>query len=312
MRLSQLLKRTTADPKGTSSKLPLADPDKTQRYWDEHVGDHLQSFLQWETNLPSQLHQNFRVSGDRNVVAAAWFWKKYGPFISVASIGSGTGILERWLCGLPDFRGTVVGFDISPRSVEVASANCAQFANVKFEVADLNVKEWEAGQFDVVFAHGALHHIESLDWCVGQIRRGLKSAGLLYVNDYVGPQRYQFSDAQMRLANELLERVPPRWRKRDSVVRCDAEQLKRDDPSEAACSHFIEQTVRVHFEVLERRPRGGTLLAPIFGSDCLRPEMPSSEEGIQCIAGLAEEESRLIDTGILPADHVVLVARKRP
>jgi 2-polyprenyl-3-methyl-5-hydroxy-6-metoxy-1,4-benzoquinol methylase len=262
MRLFQLLKRLTGDPKGTASpKEPqLPGPDKTQRYWGDHVGDHLQSFLQWETNPPSQLHQNFRVSGDRNVVAAVWFWKKYGPFSSVASIGSGTGILERWLCGLPDFEGNVVGFDISPRSVEVASANCAQFPNVKFELADLNVREWEADQFDVVFAHGALHHIESLDWCVGQ--RGLRNGGLLYVNDFVGPQRYQYSDAQMRIANELLERVPPRWRKRTSVVRCDAEQLKKDDPSEAACSHFIEQTVRVHFEVLERKPRGGTLLGP--------------------------------------------------
>ena len=280
-------------------------------YWDEHVGEHLQSFVHWEANEPVTAHQNIRVSGDKQVTALEWFWKKYGPFQDVANIGTGVGLLEQSLCSMPDFRGRVIGYDISPHSLEIARQNCSRFLNAKFEVADLNTMVWEPEQFDLITAHGALHHIEALDWCLGQIRRALRPGGLLYVNDYVGPQRFQWSDVQMRLANALLEKVPSRWRKRHKVARCNPEELKRQDPSEAVCSHFIEDTIRAHFEIIERKPRGGTLLAPIFGSGCLDSTILKSARGVQCVAGLAQAESEVIDKGILPSNHVVIVARKR-
>jgi ubiquinone/menaquinone biosynthesis C-methylase UbiE len=51
-----------------------------------------------------------------------WFIDKYGPFTSMASLCSGTGILElhvasHWL----QERGSIVGFDISRHSVELAT-----------------------------------------------------------------------------------------------------------------------------------------------------------------------------------------------
>jgi ubiquinone/menaquinone biosynthesis C-methylase UbiE len=289
----------------------VVESSKIAQYWDKHVGEHLAVFSHWEANEPVMHHQNVRVSGRKDVTALEWFYRKYGPFENVANIGTGTGILESALCSLPDFRGQVLGYDISPHSLEVARRNCAAFANARFETADLNKKVWESERFDVVMAHGALHHIESLKWCLGQIYRGLRLSGLLYVNDYVGPDRFQWSDDQMRLANELLETVPSKWLVRRKVVRCDPEQLRRQDPSEAVCSHFIEETIRAHFQLVERIPRGGTLLAPIFGSGCLDRSILDSPEGFHCIAELADKESRLIDDGILPSDHVVIVAEKR-
>ncbi len=293
---------------GTNS---VVESSKITRYWDKHVGQHLAAFSHWEANEPVTHHQNIRVTGNRDMTALEWFCRKYGPFEDVANIGTGTGILESALCSLPDFHGQVVGYDISPHSLEVARRNCGAFPNARFETADLNRKVWEPDRFDVVMAHGALHHIEALDWCLGQIYLSLRPSGLLYVNDYVGPKRFQWSDVQMRLANELLETVPSKWLVRKEVMRCDPEQLRRKDPSEAVCSHFIEETIRAHFQLVERIQRGGTLLAPIFGSGCLDRSILDSPEGVHCITELAEKESRLIDEGIVPSDHVVIVARKR-
>jgi len=281
-------------------------------YWDKHVGEHLDSFAHWECNAPVMEHQNFRVSGARNVTALSWFWAKYGPFRSMASIGSGSGILEKCVGTWKDPGASVVGYDISPGSLKIAAKNCSELQNVSFDVANMNTKVWPQNCFDVVFAHGALHHVESLDWCLGQIRRGLQQDGLLYVNDYVGPERFQWSDVQIRLSNELIKStIPSKWVKNGKVSRTERNALIKLDPSEAVCSHFIEDTIAAHFHVIERIPRGGTLLAPIFGSGCLDISILKSVEGLECLAELAEKESELIDIGMIRADHVVIVARKR-
>jgi hypothetical protein len=98
---------------------------------------------------------------------------------------------------------------------------------------DLNAQALPRELYDAVLTTGAMHHIENLDFCFGNIRRSLKAGGLLWLNDYVGPNRFQWSDTQMRLANELLAMVPSRWRLRNRVTRFDAEGIRDLDPSEA-------------------------------------------------------------------------------
>src|SRR2546428_6312044 len=102
------------------------NPPSVSKYWDEHVGKHLGAFENWEANAPVMLHQNFRVSGDRDVLPLTWFMKKYGPFASAASTGSGTGLLELYLESTGMVRGRIVGYDISPTSLEVASLAVAE------------------------------------------------------------------------------------------------------------------------------------------------------------------------------------------
>jgi ubiquinone/menaquinone biosynthesis C-methylase UbiE len=281
------------------------------KYWDDHSDQDTRSIVCWEFPEVVKRFDNRRVTGSEDLPALYWFYRKYGPFKEAASIGCGTGIVERCLVESEHFNGQIVGLDISPRSLEQARANCAGYKNVRFEVADLNIHVWPASVYDVVFAHGALHHIEKLDWVLGQIARSLKPNGFLYVNDYVGPQRFQWSDLQLRLANELLANVPAQWVNNPRVERCDPLQLARRDPSEACQSHVIEDTIRAHFRTIERRPRGGGLLAPIFGGSCLRESILENTEGAACIRKLCEVEASLFDQGIIPTNHVVIVAKPR-
>ena len=265
----------------------------------------------WEFPEVVQGFDNSRVTGRADLPPLYWFYRSYGPFKEAASIGCGTGILEHSLVEVEHFDGPILGLDISPRSVEKARENCAGHMNIRFEVADLNTHVWPAAAYDVVFAHGALHHIEKLDWALGQIARSMKPDGLLYVNDYVGPQQFQWSDVQLRLANQLMTNVPVQWVRNPRIQRCDPSELARRDPSEACQSHFIEETIRAHFEIVERRSRGGSLLAPIFGGGGLRESMLHSADGIACLRKLCELEAQLFDQGIIPTNHVVIVAKAR-
>jgi len=280
-------------------------------FWDAHVGDHLGAWDNWEANGPVIAHQNRRISGDELVTPVDWFWRRYGPFIDMANIGSGTGNLEQHVAALMGPSARIVGHDISPVSVAIARQNCRAYTNVTFVVADLNVHSWPTDAFDAIFANGALHHVERLDFCLGQVRRALRPRGVLFVNDYIGPNRFQWSDVQMRLADELLATVPSTWVLRPKVMRFDADQIKSADPSEAVCSQFIEDAVRAHFTVLERKERGGTLLMPIFGSGCLSQRMLESRVGLDCLRRLAVDEECLIDAGVIRGSNVVLVGRAR-
>jgi SAM-dependent methyltransferase len=280
-------------------------------YWDDHADQDTRSMVCWEFPEVVRSFDNRRVTGGEDIPALCWFYRAYGPFKEAASIGCGTGILERCLVEAEHFDGQILGLDISPRSLEQARTDCAGYKNVRFEVADLNTLIWPTAAYDVVFAHGALHHLEKLDWVLGQIAGALKPNGLLYVNDYVGPQRFQWSEAQLRLANQLLANVPVQWVSNSPVVRCDPLELERRDPSEACQSHFIEDIIRAHFEIIERRPRGGALLAPIFGGGGLRESILHSSSGVACLLNMCETEARLSDQGVISANHVVIVAKAR-
>lgn len=284
---------------------------KVSEYWDKNMGKFIGSIEHWEGSDTILKHQFYRVTGSKDLNPINWFYDKYGPFSSMASIGSGTGILEKQLCGIKNSSASVTGHDISELSVKHAIENCAGYPNVFFKVADLNYFEWPEDEYDVVFAHGALHHIEDLEWCLGQIRKSQKIDGLLYVNDYVGPNRFQWTDIQMDYANRLLQSIPDAWKRLNKVSRCNPKDLQETDPSEAVCPSMIEYVVNKYFTLVERKPRGGTLLAPIFGSGCIDKNIMNSAEGIACLQRIAEEEGRHIDSGLIPSDHVVLIAEKR-
>jgi hypothetical protein len=104
----------------------------------------------------------------------------------------------------------------------------------------------------------------------------------------------------MRLAAELLEMLPARFRTKANVGRCDASALALADPSEAVCSNFIVESVQAHFEIVHRVDGGGTLLAPIFGSGCIDPSTMESGEGLAAIERLCEREYELIRESIIP------------
>ncbi len=292
-----------------------ANARKVASFWDENAGRHCEPFAHWESPAPIQHALNKLVTGDISIQPPVWFMRHYGPFAHVAELGCGDGILVHVL--LADDPGlTVDAYDISTaslaRAAERIKTHCGTTERCRFLPIDLDKEILPEAAYDAVLTTGTMHHVENLDFCFGNIARSLRPGGYLWLNDYVGPNRFQWSTTQMRLADELLALVPKAWRRRDKVVRCDARALRAMDPSEAVASQHVEAALAAHFEIVQKWPRGGTLLAPIFGSGCLDAAIADRPEGLAILAAMFEAEQVLIRDGALPSDSYVYIAKPRP
>ncbi|WOJ91129.1 methyltransferase domain-containing protein [Methylocapsa polymorpha] len=288
---------------------------KVASFWDQNVGGHCEPFAHWESPASIQHALNKLVTGDIWAHPPGWFMQHYGPFAHVAELGCGDGILAQVLLG-GDPALTMDAYDISPRSLARAAerikTHLGPTDRCRFVQIDLNKESLPEAVYDAVLTTGAMHHVERLDFCFGSIRRSLRPGGYLWLNDYVGPRRFQWSDTQMRLADELLALAPKAWRLRDKVIRCDERKLRDLDPSEAVAPQQIEAGLAAHFEIVQKWPRGGTLLAPIFGSGCLDAAMGDSAEGLAILAAMFEAEQDLIREGALPSESYLYIAKPRP
>ncbi len=315
MALRRAARKIAADRPALAELLRADEAAHVATFWDEHAGRHCEPFAHWESPPSIAAALNALVSNDPSVTPLHFFLAHYGPFEQVAELGCGDGILVNFLLQFDPVL-KIDAYDVSLGSLERSRKLIAPLDGAmqrcRLIRIDLNAEALPLNLYDAVLTTGSMHHIENLDFCFGNIRRSLKPGGLLWLNDYVGPNRFQWSDTQMRFANELLAMVPSRWRLRDQVTRFDAGTIREVDPSEAVAPQHIPAALGAHFEIIARWPRGGTLLAPIFGSGCLDSAMAASEEGAALLSAMFKAEHDLIEAGALPSDSYLYVAKARP
>jgi len=105
-------------------------------------------------------------------------------------------------------------YDIAEGSIRAATklAEAEGFDNIIYHVADVNKVTLPSESYDAVWIASAMHHFEALEHICQQIRKALKSKGLLVLNEYVGPNRFQFPSRQKEVANLCLHLLPARYR----------------------------------------------------------------------------------------------------
>ena len=135
------------------------------------------------------------------------------PIGRAVSLGCGFGGLERDLAR----RGIIAeidAYDIAPGAIVEARrlADEAGLSGLRYHVADLEHVEFAPGTVDVVFAHQSVHHVERLDELFATVSAMLRPGGLFHLHEFVGPTRFQWTDAQIELVNEFVGRLPPRLR----------------------------------------------------------------------------------------------------
>ncbi len=153
------------------------------------------------------------------------------------------------------------------------------------------------GRCDVVLALNSLHHFGHLDQTMGLIAAALRPGGLLIMDEYVGPSRFQWSGAQMRAANALLAALPQQRRIQDDgrikrrAVRPSRLSMRLDDPSEAVESSRLMPALHRHFTVLEQHPYGSILHLALHGiaANFLADDPGTAQVMRQCLA--AEEQA---------------------
>ena len=127
------------------------------------------------------------------------------------SLGCGAGHLDRIFKERHYTFRSFAGIDISREAVERAQTLAEQIAlapSIRYTAADLNTIELPAESFDFIYFFQSLHHIEALERVLDSCSAALRTDGLLLVNEFVGPSRFQWTSRQLEMATELTLALP--------------------------------------------------------------------------------------------------------
>lgn len=233
------------------------------------------------------------------------------------SLCSGDGNFESLLVNHGVF-GDITGTDISDYRVNKArEQHGADNPRLHFMVSDVNSGDYGKNAYDIVFAKAALHHIENLEAAFAGMSACLRPGGHLVTIDFFGPTRFQWTDAQLTLANQLLQEIPETLRTtRDGVVKTSVPrptvmEMIAADPSEAVRSSEIRHFIDAHFRILEEHDIGGTLFNLIFTADILNNFSPENPEHRKIVEAVFLRERELIKSGELPSDFKFIIAEKK-
>jgi SAM-dependent methyltransferase len=206
----------------------------------------------------------------------------------------------------------VVGLDITPAILDVARAEAERrgLTNVRFEEGDFNRLALEPHSFDAVLGMGSIHHVEALEHFWSEVRRALRPGGVVIAQEYVGPDRMQWTEAQVREGTRVLAELVPDEHKvhHRTVLPMDLPTLLAHDPSEAVRSSQILPTLRAAgFDVLGYAGAGCALLQPVLMHQIQTFDVLDWEHNHRLVT-LFREEDRLMKAGVLGDDMAMFVA----
>ncbi len=275
-------------------------------YWadlDSHAWDEI-----WMNHPAVRAAINRRVTGDPDLWPIAWLPQIVGeriPFERAISIGCGLGHFERSLAQLGIVK-HVTGIDSSASAIEQARRSASDLTeSISYREADAWSVLRDSRHLDAVFFHASLHHFRRLPEFLELVLRALSPRGILYLDEYVGPSRDEWTYRHLFAWNRIYRRLPPAVR-RTRVVR---RPINREDPTEAIESSGIVPVLDEHFRIVVRRDYGGNLLAPIYPS-MRRPDQPGGPPaGVfdAAVEWLLEYEERLLRRE--PSFYTVAVAQ---
>ncbi len=261
-------------------------------------------------------HWNIMISGDANVDYVAHFLARHlagRRSMNALSLGSGTGAREIALARTGSFA-RIDGIDSSKARIAYAErrANEAGVGGIiRYIAGDAERIDLASGSYDLVIAEQFLHHVTPLEPMLSRIRGLLRRDGYFIFNEFVGPSRFQWTDAQLEAVNGLLAELPPRYRARwrsgtlkRRVHRPGRLSVRLYDPTEAADSSRIVPLVRGKLDVIELKGYGGAVLQLLF-SDIACNFMTKDRETAAYLERCFDIEDRLLARGEIAHDFVV-------
>jgi SAM-dependent methyltransferase len=249
---------------------------------------------------------NRRVTGDPNRWPLEWFRDRYArePLPRGLSIGCGSGALERDVLAKGICR-EMEGIDFSREAVAEAQREGRErgLRSLAYRTGDINRLSLPARHYDAVFFHGSLHHVRQLERVLDAVHRALRPGGMIYIDEYTGPARDEWTDEKWRFAKAAFEALPEPLKNRPQLMI----PLPLDDPLESVRSSAIPTLLRERFRILEDRPYGGDILWFIF--PCLdMKELLRDRTG--ALSRLIALEEHLLEQAWLESYFRVMVGRK--
>lgn len=295
---------------------------KAEKYWDEHRWQTV-PIDYWASNPQVQAYINRRTTGNPNTRWLEWVAEhfKAAPLEQGLCLACGAGTAEIHAVSINLCR-QMDACDISRSSLEIArekAESCGVSSRIRYFKCDLNREVLTPDYYDIVLSSGGLHHVENLEHLLGQVEKALKPGGILAVDEYIGPDRLQYSDHQLEIVNRVVESLPEALRTGKKAMRPSLEELVDCDPSEAVRSSEIVELLERKFEILAKRFYGGTIMHVLYASGAIdqrfliaqpeakQPDVPSHANLLPPILLL---EEMLTELGAIPSDYAVFIARK--
>jgi len=286
---------------------------KTAKFWDQVEVSRPKQF--WDLPVV-QKYRNRLVSENEDLGYLEWFAEKYvkNPAKKGISIGCGSGQMDRTAIKL-GLAGKMVGIDIAPNRLQKAEELSAGMP-IEYFQQDLNRIHLKRDSYDFAICKTILHHIENLEHVLGELRKALVWGSLIYVDEYVGPKRFQFSEKVLSVADKVLQEIPSELRQlhyapfeiKTKINRINAENLIAADPSEAVRSNEIDRMLKKYFNVLEERGAGGSLLFRLMDGICHNFDAGNKKHN-QILKLLCDFEERLIKEKVIPEIFKVYVLK---
>lgn len=280
--------------------------------------------LHWLHLDALRARNNRQVSGQDSVNALDWLARHATlagelPFQRTLVLGCGDGWLERSV-RCRGMAHTVVAVDLSPRVLDRARLLSAAVSGITYVQADMNYlpmgsEPFLPGSFDAVLAWSSVHHCSELERLYTAVQALLRPGGWFFLDEYVGPDYFQFSPSHMEQVRTLAHMLPQRLRTtRSGMVRHDFQpptvaEVLAVDPTEAPSSSRILPLLDTHFDVIAKQPYGGSLLHVLLANTAQNFQ---SVEGARWLQALITAEDDLHRQGLLEQHFCSVIARLPP
>ncbi|HVT02143.1 MAG TPA: class I SAM-dependent methyltransferase [Thermoanaerobaculia bacterium] len=219
------------------------------------------------------------------------------------SIGCGSGVLERivlanGLCETVDaFDGGI--FSLLKAKKEARSAGVE--GRARYFAADFNRPVLPRNTYDIVFFNQSLHHVANLEGLLRAVINALKPDGYLFLDEYVGPSRTQWTRELLAPLRALHQLLPLAWRRSPALDP----PVEVADPSEAIRSGEIERLVGVGFDTVLKRGYGGNILSVLY------PKIRWDEAPEWLVENLIDVEKAWLESSGQPSFYSVLICTPR-
>jgi SAM-dependent methyltransferase len=297
-----------------------AENTLVSQYWGRQFEKDRADRSLWTNNEIIARHIYRLISGGSEEHWLKWFFTDYidesTNFEKSLSICCGDGAHELALADTGRVR-FIRGFDISEGAIAQAKSRFEKARIPKssycLEVADANNLQLE-DRVDLILSAGALHHTTNLEGLLSKLSQMLGDRGYFVAVEYVGPNRFQWTDKQLNLINGILRQLDPRYLKDNTqtdLVRPAIENMLRFDPSEAVRSEDILRLLPDYFTIEYLRNFNGTLmhqLHPLLNPELTNANSPDFDDIVRMILG---KEDDLIRRGVLPSDFVFAICRNK-
>ncbi len=250
-----------------------------------------------------------------DTIAKQWF---NPPPAKVLAIGSGMAFLEEYLVQ-NNYAQHVTAYEMSRTAIEGAKARIADKPykdRLDLRTGDVLLENLPTAAYDAVFIQAAIHHFDRIEDMYALMHRVLKPGGLLWFDEYVGPDHHMYEPEVLAIMDELNDCLDEKYRwdclvdhTRTMVPRPSLEFMMGHDPSEGVHASRILPLTYQWFDVVHRQDYGGAIMRPFF-TGILR-NFDWSDPKDRTIARLViATEQVLTKQGILPNYHTAIVGRR--